>query len=233
VSSDVRNLPSYDELTDVDIFLDALEREVPEIHYFHALNWSLHTTPTRWWGMHKGSFDDWYEYRRMVRIHFGRPKVWMKNKYDGRDDPCDHLAKWAKDYGGKVEPKWVHLFCHTLDVIPMNWYLETKLRHGTEEWYILCQVFIIPFKFEDGFEYIDEALQEVKVVIFRIPRDPLDLIQPDWTTQMSHTPECYNVTIEEEDDVPRKINIPKNKGHHEVEGPKVENPNITALLKSR
>jgi len=34
MSSEVRNLPSYDGLTDVDIFLDAFEREVPEKHHF-------------------------------------------------------------------------------------------------------------------------------------------------------------------------------------------------------
>jgi len=36
------------------------------------------------------------------------------------------------------------------------------------------------FSFEDGFDYIEEALQEVKAMIFRIPQDPLDLIQPNW-----------------------------------------------------
>jgi len=56
--------------------------------------------------------------------------------------------------------------------------------------------------FEDGFYCIDEALEEVKVAIFRIPQDPLDLMQSDWITQLSHTLECYNVTIEEEDEDP-------------------------------
>lgn len=36
-------------------------------------------------------------------------------------------------------------------------------------------------------------------MIFRILQDPLDLIQPDWTTQLSHALEFYNVTVEEED----------------------------------
>ena len=54
------------------------------------------------------------------------------------------------------------------------------------------------FKFEDGFYCIREALQEVKAMIFRIPQNPLDLIQPDWTTQLSHVLECYNMTDEEE-----------------------------------
>ena len=80
---------------------------------------------------------------RMMRTRFGKPKVRITNKYDGKDDPLAHLEKWAKAYGAKSQPEWVHLFCHTLDVIPMNWYLETKLHHGTCEWDILCEGFII------------------------------------------------------------------------------------------
>jgi len=64
----------------------------------------------------------------------------------------------------------------------MNWYLETELPHGTKEWDILCEGFIMTFTFEYGFDCIGEVLKEVKAVIFRIPHDPLDLIQPDWTT---------------------------------------------------
>jgi len=120
---------------------------------------------------------------------------------------CNHLAKWTKVYGAKPQPEWVHLLCHTLDVIPMNWYLEMELRHGTEEWEVLKQGFLMTFTFVDGFECIDEALQEVKASIFIIPQDPLDLIQPYWTTQLRHTLECYNVSAEEEDEDPRNINI--------------------------
>ena len=97
VPSEVWNLPTYDGLNDVDVFLDAFEREV--------------------------------------------------------------LEKWAKAYGAKPQPEWVHLFCHTLDVIPMNWYLETDLHHGTGEWDILLEGFIMTFIFEDGFDCIHEVLQ--------------------------------------------------------------------------
>ena len=57
---------------------------------------------------------------------------------------------------------------------------------------------MMTFSFEDGFECINEVLYEVKVAIFRIPQDPLDLIQPDWTTQLHNVLECNNVTTEEE-----------------------------------
>ncbi|MDW3502992.1 hypothetical protein NQ272_27955, partial [Escherichia coli] len=36
----------------------------------------------------------------------------------------------------------VHLFYHTLDVIPRNWYIETQLQHGTGEWDILREGFL-------------------------------------------------------------------------------------------
>ena len=41
---------------------------------------------------------------------------------------------------------------------------------------------LMTFNFEDRFERIDDVLQEVKVEIFRILQDPLELVQPDWST---------------------------------------------------
>ena len=87
------------------------------------------------------------------------------------------------------------------------------------------------FSFEDGFDCIDEVLQEVKATIFRKPQDPLDLIQLDSTTQLSHVLECYNVIAEEEDEDPWKINIREKEGHREVEGLQIKNPDITMPLK--
>jgi len=68
------------------------------------------------------------------------------------------LAKRTQAYGEKPQPKWVHLFCHTLDAIPMNWYIETEFCHGTGEWDVLREGFMMTFSFEDGFHSIDEAL---------------------------------------------------------------------------
>ena len=59
------------------------------------------------------------------------------------------------------------------------------------------------------------------------------MIQPDWTTQLSQALEYYNVIAEEEDEDLRKINIPETEVHREVEGPQLENPDITESLKTR
>jgi len=41
------------------------------------------------------------------------------------------------------------------------------------------------------------------------------------------------VTDEEEDEDPRKINIPEIDGHYEVKGLHIENHDITALLRMK
>jgi len=68
VSSEVRNLPYYNGFTDIYKILDAFEIEVPEDHRFHVLDLALCTTLTRWTSMHKDRFDEWYNYRRMMRL---------------------------------------------------------------------------------------------------------------------------------------------------------------------
>lgn len=68
----------------------------------------------------------------------------------------------------ELQPEWVHIFCHTLDIIPMNWYLEMKLFHDTTEWDILIEGLFMIFIFEDEFKCINEALEEVMEMIFRI-----------------------------------------------------------------
>ena len=56
-------------------------------------------------------------------------------------------------------------------------------------------------------------------MIFKILQDPLELVQPNWSTQLRHALECYNMTAEGEDEDSRNINIPEAKGHRAVEGP--------------
>ena len=83
VSTKVRYLPTYDGLSEVDTFLDKFEREVLERQRFQALNWVLRATLVRWWGTHKGSFDDWHECRRMMCTWFGKRRVRLTDKYNG------------------------------------------------------------------------------------------------------------------------------------------------------
>lgn len=120
VSMEVRNLPHYDGLDDVNLFLDKFEREVPEEHWFEALDLVLRTMPTCWWGTHNNSFTDLKEYRRMMKLRFRYGNSCITEKYTGKDGPHDNLACWTKSLGVGPQPKWVHIFSHTLDTILMN-----------------------------------------------------------------------------------------------------------------
>ena len=120
-------LPMYDGLTAVDEFLTKFESAVPEHQWFNALKWALRAMPAHWWGTHEGTFEYWHGYRSMMQIRFGKPKLRITEKYDGPDDPCMHLTRWAQAYREELQTECVHLFYHTLDVIPRNWYTETEL----------------------------------------------------------------------------------------------------------
>jgi len=61
-------------------------------------------------------------------------------------------------------------------------------------------------------------------------RTLLELVQLDWSTHLHHALECYNMTVEGEDEDPRNINILEAKGHHEVKGPQIGNLDIIVLL---
>ena len=152
-------LPKYDGLMVVNEFLTKFEIAVPEHQRFDAMRWVLHAMPARWWGTHEGMFKDWHACKHMMKIRFGKPELHVVERYDGRDDPRMHLTRWIKTYGEEPQPEWVHLFYHTLDVIPRNWYTDTELRHDTGEWDILRTVFLSTFLFEDQWmDPVDEVL---------------------------------------------------------------------------
>lgn len=62
--------------------------------------------------------------------------------------------------------------------------------------------FFITLSFEDGFKCINEALQEIKLVIFKTPVEPIAWVQPHSSTHLHHALECYNVTTEEGEELP-------------------------------
>lgn len=108
------------------------------------------------------------------------------------------------------------------------------LRRGTSECNILHEGFLLTFTFEDRWwDTVDDALQEVKIVIFKIPQEPIELIQPEWATQLSCALECYNINTKEDDEDSGKVNLTETKGYHKVQGSLIEDPDITTPVKTR
>lgn len=73
----------------------------------------------------------------------------------------------------------------------------------------------------------------IKVVIFHMPEEPVAWVQPNWSKQLCHALECYNVVMEEGEKDPRKINIHEFEGECEVEEAKAEIPDISNRLKNK
>lgn len=115
----------------------------------------------------------------------------------------------------------------------MNWYLEIDMQHGTTEWDVLKEILLLTFSFEDGFECIDEALQEIKAAIFRMPEELITWVQLDQSTHLRHALKCYNVTTDEGKDDPRNINIHESEGKYKFVGLQGEFPDISKPLKTK
>lgn len=81
----------------------------------------------------------------------------------------------------------------------MNWYLEIELRHGTVNWADLVEGFILTFSFEYDCPCIELSLQTIREKIFGNATS-LTWKQPNWTAQLRHALECYNIITEEDED---------------------------------
>ena len=75
---------------------------------------------------------------------------------------------------------------------------------------------------------MDDALELVRM---KIAEDPSPICtQLDWIAQIENARECYNFTIDE-DDNPRNINISESEGLRAVVGPTLDCRDITEKLK--
>ena len=97
---------------------------------------------------------------------------------------------------------------------------------------MLIDGFTLAFGFESEYPEIDDALGVIRTKIFEDGPLPLDN-QPEWAAQLENALECYKLEEEKEHDEPRNTNIPESKGSREVQGPKLELPEITNKLKTK
>jgi hypothetical protein len=62
--------------------------------------------------------------------------------------------------------EWPHHFIHTLEGIPVNWYIDQELRKGTKTWAPLQQNFTVTFSFEHENPNIETTLKWIRDFIF-------------------------------------------------------------------
>jgi len=99
-------------------------------------------------------------------ISFSSTDTKVEVKYDGKVDARENIQCSTSVWKEIMEREWLHGFIHTLETIPMNWYLETKLRHGSVNWTDSVDGFILTFIFEYDCSCLDLDLQVIKAKIF-------------------------------------------------------------------
>ena len=92
---------------------------------------ALQATPTRWWVAHKENITTWETCHRLFILRFGEDVEAVSSNYNGLTNPIVHIESCDKEWKHHNVDEWVHLFVHTLDTSPRNWYTETELRKGT------------------------------------------------------------------------------------------------------
>jgi hypothetical protein len=151
-------------------------------------------------------------------------------RYTGQSCSKYHVQSCEEAWSNIPQEKWLHKFINTLDTIPINWYLQAKLRLITTDWEGMTHNFVTTFLFEIQYLTVDQALQTVRQKVFEEAPIPLEKEEDEWTAPLQKLQGCYNINVDEDDD-PRKVNITETKGQRNVEGPKVELPFIGQSIK--
>jgi hypothetical protein len=88
-------------------------------------------------------------------------------RYTGRSCPKDHVRSFEEVWRNIPQEQWVHKFINTLDTIPINWYLQAKLRLITTDWEGMTLNFVTTFLLKSQYPTIDQALQTARQKVFK------------------------------------------------------------------
>ena len=116
--------------------------------------------------MHKISIQSCGQCKRLMTIKFGEDHGTIVEHYSGITDPSEHILTCGYVWNELPKKVWPHMFVHTLDIIPKNWYIQLELRRETVSWEGLTSNFIHTFSSYEDDVMIDTALQLAKENFF-------------------------------------------------------------------
>lgn len=142
----------------METFFLKYEEVVVEPQRLLALDVALQATPARWWTVHKESIDSWEQCRRLMTVGFGVITDSFTEHYSGLTDPGEHLLTCGYRWSDVPREGWTHMFVHTLDVVPREWYAQLELRRETSTWETMTLRFVHTFDAWEGELMIESAL---------------------------------------------------------------------------
>jgi hypothetical protein len=88
-------------------------------------------TPTFLWEMHCVDIHEWVHVVECFKFRF-HPMTNSKlvRWYKGIEDCQDHIYFFERCWMAKniSRTKWVHRFGHTMDMVPISWYIQEETR---------------------------------------------------------------------------------------------------------
>lgn len=132
-----------------------LEGMVVEPQIILALDMALRAKLARCWVAHKYSIQSWVQCQRMMQIRFGETREYGSGKYSGMNDPREQRNELPRE-------EWPHMFIHTLESIPNNWYTQLELQRETVSWEDLKANLINTFSPNEEDVMVDTTLQLIK-----------------------------------------------------------------------
>jgi hypothetical protein len=120
---------------------------------------------------------DWEDTKRAIQYIFLRsdhvtPETNTKfhgaQLFDGKFDPRMHVENCIKQWKVVQVPSrlWVHLFFHSLGVIPKTGYIHEETRRQTSCWKILEDIFCRDFSFTGMPSELHLVLQIIHEILF-------------------------------------------------------------------
>ena len=91
VENELRELPTYEGLPNLDTFLIEFEGLVTKSQHLSTLGHVLKDTPARWWGTHKQFIIEWSQCRRLMEVIFDKEFITVSHKYTGSSILVQHI----------------------------------------------------------------------------------------------------------------------------------------------
>lgn len=181
--------------------------------------------------MHKKNIATWETCCRLLVVRFGDDAGGVSYRCDGQTHPKAHISACIQAWQDKSTDKWVHLFIHTLDTTPRNWYTEIELHRGIESWSLWTESLLVTFGFESEYTQVENALGVIGVYLFD-DYPSLTASHLDQVAQIETTMDCYNFATEEDDDL-HNVNILKSERSHDVQGLVLDIPKVIEKVKTK
>lgn len=127
-----------------------------------------------------------------MTIRFGTITEGITEHYSGLNDPREHILTCGYIWNEVPRDIWTHMFVHTLNTIPKNWYIQLEMRRETVSWEALTSNFVHTFSAYEDDLMVETALQLEKEKIFEgIEESEGNL--PEWTQFIEKAMECYKL----------------------------------------